>query len=993
MSVFGGGKGQSASVSPSFTGLSIQTSVLGISRAIIYGKTRVAGNLLDYQDFKATPVASGGGKGGGGKGGGGKSGGGGTSYTYSATVDIALCEGPIAGIGQIWMNKEKTTLGEHGAVLFNGTYPQLPWSFMLTKHPERALGYQGLAHVAAAPLELGSSAQLPNLTWEIIGFFSDGTADNDANPALVCKDILSSPRYGSGFPVARVGSLTAFTNYARATGMMISIALNEQKEAGRWVQDICDLCNVAPVWSAGVLNFIPFGDTDITANGATYVAPSAPLFDLNNDDFITEGDSDPVVITRERSADQYNSLSLEFKNRLNSYNNEPVTAKDQAAIDLYGLREASPINGHAFCVQAAARLSAQLALQRQSIRNIYRFRLGFRYVVLDPMDLVTITEPNMGLDRQWVRITEIEETEDGAFDIVAEEYLAGNGTSPIYPPLATSRYTVDYNVDPGPANPPYIFEPPLQLWAGRLLEIWAAISGGVEWGGCEVWGSFDGDTYALMDTVQGGARQGVLTATLPTSTSSLDNTNTLSVNLAQSRGEMLSGTSIDLQLNNTLCMVDGELIGYTVATLTSQYNYNLTELSRGVFDTTKASHATGANFARLDQAIAQFVVDESKIGSTVYLKFRGFNGTRGGLQDLSTLPVYSYVIQGTALRSVLRNPTNVRTAFVAKLTEISWDAITDLRAPIDYEIRFGTNFDNAQILGRTSETNFIAYSDGTYWVSAHYQTPAGEHIYSAVPPSIVIAGNTLVKNVIATWDEDATGWSGTVSGGAIVTGGNVTLGPDGDMLGVADFLADTDFLDLSGPVSLEGYYEVPTSHQVGLTYVAPCLITMNWTVSGNPVNADFLNIADMLAQTDFVGAVYSTRVSAQPQIAISQDGTNYAAWQNFSPGSYMGKKFKFRMYLTSSDPDVVPVLTAWSFSVDVPDRVDTGTNVAIAAGGTTITYATQFNVSPNVQITIRGATAGDDVSLTALSATGFTVQILNGGSGVARNIDWVAQGY
>ena len=77
----------------------------------------------------------------------------------------------------------------------------------------------------------------------------------------------------------------------------------------------------------------------------------------------------------------------------------------------------------------------------------------------------------------------------------------------------------------------------------------------------------------------------------------------------------------------------------------------------------------------------------------------------------------------------------------------------------------------------------------------------------------------------------------------------------------------------------------------------------------------------------------------------------------------------------------------------MPDRLETGTGVSILAGGTSVVYAVPFQITPNVQITINGATAGDDAILTSESETGFTIQVKNGGSGVARSINWIAQGY
>src|SRR5207237_1755541 len=76
------------------------------------------------------------------------------------------------------------------------------------------------------------------------------------------------------------------------------------------------------------------------------------------------------------------------------------------------------------------------------------------------------------------------------------------------------------------------------------LEIWVALSGGANWGGAQVWISSDGSSYALAGTVNSLAVQGVLTADLPPH-SSPDATNTLSVDLTESYGQLASVSSTD----------------------------------------------------------------------------------------------------------------------------------------------------------------------------------------------------------------------------------------------------------------------------------------------------------------------------------------------------------------------------------------------------------------------------------------------------------------
>jgi len=94
-----------------------------------------------------------------------------------------------------------------------------------------------------------------------------------------------------------------------------------------------------------------------------------------------------------------------------------------------------------------------------------------------------------------------------------------------------------------------------------------------------------------------------------------------------------------------------------------------------------------------------------------------------------------------------------------------------------------------------------------------------------------------------------------------------------------------------------------------------------------------------------------------------------------------------------ADPNVLAVLTDFSYTVDVPDLVQTGNNVSIPSSGAPVAYNTEYNVVPNVQIQIVGGSAGDDELLTSKTISGFNIQVVNGGVGVARIIDWVAQGY
>jgi len=67
-------------------------------------------------------------------------------------------------------------------------------------------------------------------------------------------------------------------------------------------------------------------------------------------------------------------------------------------------------------------MPAQLGLQRKAyIRNSYKFKLGWRYSLIEPMDIVLLTDTALGLDAAAVRLTAIAEDDNGELTVTAEE--------------------------------------------------------------------------------------------------------------------------------------------------------------------------------------------------------------------------------------------------------------------------------------------------------------------------------------------------------------------------------------------------------------------------------------------------------------------------------------------------------------------------------------------------------------------------------------------
>ena len=654
----GGGKTQITT----YSGLQVQSTSSCLPVPICYGCNILTPNVVWYNNFQQHNAS--------GKGGG--KGGGSRSYTYSASIIMALCEGTISGIGNVWTGSvTPVTLSKVGLSLAQGTMSQAAWSYAASAYPAQALAYPGTAYLYAQNFNLGPSASVGSNSFEVFApLYQSGCNGIDADPALVIQDFLTNPRYGCGFPASSIDTASllgasgdaSFQTYCWTIGIAISPFLNMQEKASsilsRWLQ----ITNSTAVWTGGVLKFLPYGDQAVTGNGRTWSPNLTPLFDLSDEDFVADSGADPLTIQRSDPFAAYNQQSIEIQARNDIYTTGPVQAFDQSAIDRFGPRIGSSVTAHEICDLNVAQTAVQLILQRGLyVRNTYTFKLSQEFCLLDPMDLVTLTDAALGMNKTVVRITDIDEDDSGILAVTAEEFPQGVATATLYPTQTKTNGAPNSGVAPGSVNAPVIFEPPGQLT--HDLEIWAAVSGAnpATWGGCHVWASFDGTSYErLPGQINAPARMGALTAALPAcsinvSAPTIDATNTLAVSLAESAGQLYSGTNTDAQNGVTLCYVGGEFLAYATATLTGANAYTLSYLVRGLHGSQNsiAAHANGAPFVFCDSSLFQYAYQQVQIGSTVYLKFTSFNIFGTSEESLADVTAYSHVLSGTPAPSLL----------------------------------------------------------------------------------------------------------------------------------------------------------------------------------------------------------------------------------------------------------------------------------------------------------------------------------------------------
>ncbi len=965
------GGGHTKTMPIAAAGLQLQSSTQGLPIPLVFGTNKVAPNLIWYGDFLAIAQASSagsGGKGGVGGGGGGKGGGGSVQYTYQAAFQFGLCDGPILSVGNVYVNKQITSLSTLGYSLFLGDYAQSPWGYLTTNHPSQALNYHGLAHIDNPAYQMGNSPQIPNHNIEIGARYSASISGKvDADPSLVANFLLTDAKSGAGFPSAKLAALTTYQAYCIANGLWVSPVYTSQTPCSSMIKDLMIATNSAPVFSSGVLSVVPYGDQSITANGFTYTAPSTAQYDVGDDDFVFAPGNDPVMLNRSSNADAYNSIQLECLDRNNQYNPAVVGAKDQALIDAYGLRE-NTITTHYFADLNAGRLSAQLQLQREAVRNIYSFTLDHRYVLLDPMDLITLTckreDGTLWLNKQFVRILTIDEDQDGNFAMTAEEYLSGSASAPAYTFQTGSGYTADYNGSPGNANTPVIFEPPVQIAQTGGLEVNIACSGGANWGGTDIWVSTDGNSYKIAGRVTGKARQGTLNGSLA-SGADPDITNTLHIDLSLSSGNLNSGTQADADANHTLCYVDGEYISYQTATLTSANHYDLTYLRRGQYGSPISAHSTAAQFARMDGGIFAYAFNKSQIGQTLYIKMLSFNVFGGGQQSLAGVSAYTHVLTGPP---VPKQVQNFQAQQQGNVVAFNWTDLPYEGGLKGYDIAYGpirSLWSSKLVLTqahRGTEMTNASVPPGTWEFSirAHDIADNLSAIESLVRLTITNI-NQVISQIVSERD-----WLGTLSGfykhytGVLTPLGTKT---------VDQYAAGEEFNQFV-PDPVSSAYYIPQTIDTGYDSNTRVYSTIGTGLGYGQTGAPA------------VGMLIDTWLSA---------GSDLGVFINWIIGFLTFRYLRSKLSYTGITAGNVSYISDFTPTIDNPSNVENSV-ATIAAGGTTVTFPQQFHAAPYVYVTvIAGASLYGEA--TAITPTQCVINVFNNaGTSVGGTVNYSATG-
>lgn len=145
---------------PRLSDLRVMASSEGAPILRVWGRMRVAGQVIWATDFIEKKKTDGGGKGGGSEV---------KTYTYFANFAVALCEGEIDRIGRVWADGKVFSLKGVTARVYRGGETQEPDSLITAVEGRGNVpSYRGLAYVVFERLPLANFGnRLPQLSFEV----------------------------------------------------------------------------------------------------------------------------------------------------------------------------------------------------------------------------------------------------------------------------------------------------------------------------------------------------------------------------------------------------------------------------------------------------------------------------------------------------------------------------------------------------------------------------------------------------------------------------------------------------------------------------------------------------------------------------------------------------------------------------------------------------------------------------------------------------------
>ncbi len=579
---------------PRVANLTVQSAAYGEPLPRLYGRMRVAGNLVWTAGIRETQTRAGGGKRGPAT----------NSYTYSASFAVVVAARAIERVERIWADG-KLLRAADGTLIYpatirtyRGDEAQGPDPLIAAAEGVGAApAYRGRAYIVFEDLPLADYGnRIPNLTFEVVADEADiavgavaadiaGVTVSDAGPALL------------GFAAGRAGSIRqTMTQLAEIADLVL-----RDSDAG---------LVLGPAATATVIATDALGASEAAHQPAWHATRAD---DGSVPDALVVGFSDPV---RDFQPGQQRAVRR-----------TPVLRSE--AHDL-------PV---ALTAAGAKQLAATMLRRTLARRSTGQFATSWRHAALRPGDTVRVD----GDPDPW-RVSRVVVT--GAViecEVVRIASAAGSA------PLSADP---GRGYDPGDApNGPTVLHvldlPALDGVATAPRLVLAAAGPSAGWRRADVIVSRDaGHSYATLATIAGAATIGQAAGVLADGvTDRWDRVSTVEVELLTDAMTLDSASEAAVLAGANLALLGDELIQFAKAEAIAARRFRLSTLLRARRGTAGAGgHISGERFALLDDRVTAVDLPVDAIGATLVIKAVG-----AGEDPVSIAPI-DLIPTGAALR-------------------------------------------------------------------------------------------------------------------------------------------------------------------------------------------------------------------------------------------------------------------------------------------------------------------------------------------------------
>ncbi len=555
---------------PRLKELDVQTSSYGTQVPKLFGKMRVAGTVIWATDLQESSSTDGGGKGQPDV----------TTYSYSASLAVALSSRPIQSVGRIWAdgNLLRGVAGDFKVStefrLYTGHEDQ-PVDPLIAADTDvdATPAYRGLAYAVFENLDLTNSGnRIPSLTFEVI---ADSGAVGFETIAADCSPILAAEN-----------DLPLLQGYAA-----------EGRDAVEALQSSASLLSLGLVAAGEGLAFYDRSEAvEQTAigNGLAIVSANGEANARPNILAVAPGSVPKFAMLRYYDPDRDYQAGVQQSSR-------PGWGRETLRIDFPATLDAA---------------SARALIERR-LRSQFRERDGLElhlpdaFAYLRPGSLVRF-ESSPGLWRSW-RVTSWELLGNA---IALNLSAFAESAIPVVVEAETGRHVAAIDAQAGITHfalldLPFAMAQPNRAAETPQLAVFATGAGeGAGWRSAQIYHVNAADGLDLLGRTAGPAILGETLDTLAAGPSTcFDRINSVDIALEGPNHNLQSADSAGLAAGSNLALIGDELLQFASVTPLTGNSFRLTGLRRGLAGTENAmaTHQVGEAFALIDPALLRMV--------------------------------------------------------------------------------------------------------------------------------------------------------------------------------------------------------------------------------------------------------------------------------------------------------------------------------------------------------------------------------------------------